>query len=163
MCALMRLADLLRGHAALLAVAAVAGLAGMSASAQSSAVLHQRVRVTTAPYSGFEVRHVGVVTSLEADTLRLVGDGMARAIPFEAIRRLELSRGRRGRPLIGALVGAGMGVAIGVSTVGRDDAGVGVVVVPLSMGLYGGLGALIGMAFRTERWETVPAEPLRRP
>lgn len=142
---------------ALISAVAVAALLGTPASAQTPSVLYQRVRVTTAN-AGREVRHVGVATSLAADTLVVAGEGLARAVPVGAIHRLEISRGRRGRSLLGALVGAGIGLGVGLSTVGRDDAGVGVVVVPLSTGFYAGLGALVGLAFRTERWEAVPAE-----
>lgn len=141
---------------------------GVTALAQDVSLLHHRVRVTTAADSAQqETRYAGLVTALANDTLTLVRKGVVRAVPLPAVRRLEVSRGRRGYARTGALIGAGLGVVAGLAAVGADDGqgstGAGIVVVPLGAALYGGVGALIGTFVRRERWEVVPLDPFRVP
>jgi hypothetical protein len=125
-----------------------------------------RVRVVAVTDVGEAARMVGLA-SLRADTLRLATEAGVRPIPVEAVRRLELSQGRRGHGRVGGLLGAGVGLAAGLTAVpesdGEGSTGVAGLLVPLSMAMYGGLGMLIGSWIRTERWEDVPVERLLEP
>lgn len=163
---LLCLSRIRRCLAALLTVTALMA-PGAITLAQSPSLLHHRVRVSTALGSGEQARYVGLVVAQESDTLRVHTGNGTQAISWNAIRHLELSRGRRGHGRLGALIGAGVGVAFGLATVGSDDGqgstGAGVVIIPLGAGLYGGLGALIGSLIRKERWKEVAVEQFRRP
>lgn len=113
---------------------------------------------------------VGVCGGVQGGHL-IVGfdDGSSRRIPLAAVRRLEVSRGRR-PSVLGAVLGASLGGAVGALAVGclanRDDYGVPCggqddtkfLVGGIVGGLAGGaLGALVG---RHERWDEVELQLL---
>lgn len=90
------------------------------------------------------------------------GDG-DRRIPLAGTTKLEQSRGRKGHALTGALIGAAAGAAatVGLLIASRDDSefttGMALAMGGVAFVLPGvGIGAGIGAAVRTDRWETVP-------
>lgn len=125
-----------------------------------------RIRVTTARHA-----RVGTLVSLGSDSLRYTRsrDTAVTAIPVAAVVRLERSAGKRpatGRGAkIGALVGAGFGLFLGIAAsadnsgwweVGAEDVAAAAAIV----GVAGaGVGALIGAASKQDRWEPVPLSP----
>lgn len=125
-----------------------------------------RIRVTTARHA-----RVGTLVSLGSDSLRYTRsrDTAVTAIPVAAVVRLERSAGKRpatGRGAkIGALVGAGFGLFLGIAAsadnsgwweVGAEDIAAAAAIV----GVAGaGVGALIGAASKQDRWEPVPLSP----
>jgi hypothetical protein len=122
-----------------------------------------RVRVTVVTPAGDAARYVGLA-SLRADTLSLVDDSGLRAIPVATIRQLELSGGRRGHGTVGGLLGLGVGLAAGLGALpeGGGDGSISgeVLMLPISMLMYSGLGYFIGSRVRTERWQEIPTDGL---
>ena len=112
----------------------------------------------------------GDLLRLSEDSLHIVAGGAdTLAFATGAIARLEVSRGRRSNAgkgaLLGAAIGAGAGLALGVAASAEECSGFGctevgpgeVVAVMALFGATGaGLGALIGAASHSERWEQVP-------
>jgi hypothetical protein len=107
----------------------------------------------------------GRLVSVGADTLRITTTTGVAPIAFGSITKLELSRHRQGHAgdgaLIGLLVGLGAGLTAGVvahresQMIEVNDGGV--VLITAVGGVVGAaLGALIGSAFKSERWEVVP-------
>lgn len=137
-----------------------------------------RVRVT-APSISLE-REIGTLGAVQGDTLFLEAGRFGEsptAVPLSAVTRLEVSEGRKGNAglgmRVGALAGFLAGVAVAASQIEKrtcdleqegldclgpdfDDlgsdlaAGLGMTM----LGTVGGgaLGAIVGSAFRTERW-----------
>ena len=133
-----------------------------------------RVRVT-APSLDLD-KDVGTVAALVADTFVVELEDQADAldVPLSEVTRLEVHQGHKSRAGTGALIGAGAGAATGVTVALVDCAGdechldgsdvTGAVVLVLGAGgaLAGaGLGALIGAAIKTDRWELVPLDRIR--
>ena len=137
-----------------------------------------RVRVT-APEAALN-RQPGQLLWLDSDSLVFEGASLdlgARdpapqrwVVPRDVITGLERSLGTRGHTARGLLIGTGLGLAIGlgVTDFGRSSsicAGSGdygvlcalTIVAPTAGGAV--LGALLGSAARTERWEAVPPLP----
>ncbi len=135
------------------------------------------VTVRVSAPSVVEKHVVGSVVSLDRDTLVLNAEGRAAplALPLASVSVLEVHRGRKSRVGRGALIGLGVGVAVGgVSGFGlceMDETKSGCefhehILGSLAIGAYGGvlgagIGALIGLVARTDRWETVPLERIR--
>ncbi len=133
------------------------------------------VRVSAPPV--VEKHVVGFVVSLDRDTLVLNVEGRAAPlmIPLVSVGVLEVHRGRKSRIGRGALIGLGVGVAVGgVSGFGLCEMDetksgcefhehiFGSLISGALFGLLGGgFGALIGVAVRTDRWEAVPLERIR--
>ncbi len=128
-----------------------------------------RVRLKTVDPSTKWVQ--GDLVRLSEDSLHIVPAGGADSLAFAtgAIDRLEVSRGRRSNAgkgaLLGLAIGAGAGLALGVAASAEECSGIGctevgpgeVVAVMAFFGATGaGLGALIGAASHSERWEQVP-------
>jgi len=120
-----------------------------------------RVRVT-APTAA-DKRLVGRAVAVEPAALTLDLDHGGRvAVPTQAITKLELSRGERSKAREGALWGAGFGL-VGLTVIcldeqSRSEGWCGAAA--LSVPVYAGLGALIGLAFKTSRWQEVHSERL---
>lgn len=110
------------------------------------------------------------------DTIALAVAGSTTSYSLNALRRLEVSGGRRSHWLAGAgvgfLVGAGAAFAVlysGGSTslcnqsANQDAMSSGECIGLTALGgLAGaGLGAVIGSRLRSERWQDVPIERLR--
>jgi hypothetical protein len=125
-----------------------------------------RVRVTRYEPSGLEL--VGTVTAWRADTLTVAAEsGAPFSTPLSNLARLEVSNGTKGHAGTGALIGGGIGAALGlvaVIAVATDDdpgewfepttgeAAVGAVLLTAS---GAALGALIGALIRSEDWQDV--------
>lgn len=88
---------------------------------------------------------------------------MTVRIPVRSIVRMEVDRGRKSNVGWGALAGVLGGGLLGFATSGGDTDSPGfqsaVTVVGAAAGA--GLGALIGAAVRTTRWEAVDADRLQ--
>jgi hypothetical protein len=125
-----------------------------------------RVRITTD--GGSHKRMVGTLLSADSDSLRLTSSNDQRVltVPTRSVVRLERSRGQRpstGRGArIGALVGGGTGLLLGIAASSESDSWVQigaeeVAVVTVVFGLAGaGVGALIGSVSHHEQWDSVP-------
>jgi hypothetical protein len=128
-----------------------------------------RVRVTTMPAT--RGRRIGSLVSLDRDTLRWSrwDTSSVIAVPIASVARLERSTGRRSNAgrgaMIGGLIGAGLGLFVGVAA-STDDTGffeVGaedVAAVTAILGAGGaGVGALVGSLSSRDRWEPVGLAP----
>ena len=121
-----------------------------------------RVRVT----SGSD-RIVGTVDQSRPDSLRMgLKAGYHPTLAWSDVDRIEYSTGVRGRPGRGALIGAGVMTALTVGAIVFDDTEdnggedieglLRVMTLPISAAVGAGLGALVGLAWRTERWAVLP-------
>jgi protein involved in polysaccharide export with SLBB domain len=135
-----------------------------------------RVRVSVP-----DERAVGIVTSIRADSLVLNVESREAplALAFASLTKLEVSRGQKAQTGQGALIGMGVGAAVGAilavsicsdgncteSTSSDDQSGLALAAaVVLGVGavaLGAGIGALIGSNSKIERWETIPLSRLR--
>jgi hypothetical protein len=123
-----------------------------------------RVRVVTP-----EGRQIGYVERASADSLVIANPGHSRtALAWSEVERTEYSLGKRGRPGRGALIGAGAMTLLTLASLGRDSddlEGWGdvilIVALPMNAAVGAGLGALAGLAWRTERWAALPVGPGR--
>lgn len=134
-------------------------------AAQQPPEVGSRIRVSLAQPRSH--RLVGILLESRSDSLRVErSSDDVRAISRSAIERLEVSRGRHSRKVLGALIGLVPGLAGGLlagTTAHResqfikvDDAGV-VLITAMGGALGASLGSLIGRLFHVDRWETVPA------
>jgi hypothetical protein len=130
-----------------------------------------RVRVKAPPLQPDWVR--GTVVGWESGSLVLepekpdvLGD-TPLTLARDQITRLDVHRGSKSRALLGAGIGFGVGAALGFAACAgntgspcTNDAGEGSPAgFALALGGVGaGLGALVGLLFRTDRWEAVPLE-----
>lgn len=120
-----------------------------------------KVRVTVED----DGRTTGRLRFLREGNLGLVvgGDSVVREIPVASIERLEVAVGQRSGIAGRALIGAGVGLALGVVLCSDDPNGFifqkveCYVALPL---IGGGLGVLGGALDSTERWKRVPVEGL---
>ena len=137
-----------------------------------TAVVGQRVRVSpagraTAPDGRSAPAVVGVLESHDDHQLTISAKGMDKpaVVPLSAVRRIEVSRGRRSFAKQGAVAVGSAGVLFGLLVgyaclegcmEGEGTARV-LLVAPL---VFGGMGAaaggIVGAPFRTERWERMP-------
>jgi hypothetical protein len=91
------------------------------------------------------------------------------AVPFADLTELEVRRGKKSRLGTGALIGGGVGAALGIalaaSCSGHEVLCEGgteyAIYVPAAAALGAGLGALVGSLIKVDRWEAVPVEELR--
>lgn len=126
-----------------------------------------RVRVRAAQ------RYTGTVLVADSGRLLLVTREPADtvAVPFAAIRKLEVGRGQKSGAArgarTGALVGASLGLVVGLGMSCESGsytcAGPGAIPAGIAVGaIIGALpGALIGALGHTDRWETVPLARLQ--
>lgn len=129
-----------------------------------------RIRVTTRAPS----RMTGTLIDIGGDSLRLVvGKRDTVGVPLSAVTRLEESRGRRANYTKGALIGGGMGLALGLGVgaladglrnLGCESAtcdnpshlGGALAIGGLAgAGVGAGVGALLAGVFQKERWQPV--------
>ncbi len=127
----------------------------------------ERVRVRTVSDSPGKV--IGVLKTREPAYLVVHSeDATPTTIAWADISRLEVSRGTKSNAGKGALIGGGVGAGIGVFAVVLtcagdsplvEDCGAAEVAGGLLIASIGaGVGALIGMAARTEKWVDVPPD-----
>lgn len=150
----------------LLLLMVLATVGGFAAPAHGQALTPgTRVRVAIA-----DARTVGRVEHSSSDSLVLSPSrGGAVAVPWNRIDRVEHSLGRRGRPGRGALIGAGAMTALTVGAIvfgGSDNEvqddledTIMIIALPVNAAVGAGIGALVGLAWRTERWAVVPVGP----
>lgn len=131
----------------------------------------ERVRVRASDPSGDASRpkqYDGTLLGWENETLRVETGGASGAVslPFSSVSRLQVSRGRKGSAVWGAMIGAvGTFVTLKITVEERSytpgGEGVGDVIGLGLVAIGGVLGAFIGSAVKRDRWETVPLDLLR--
>ena len=153
------------GHA--LALALIVTTSACSGHvADTSIAPGDRVRVT-APSIDMN-RSVRTVAALETDTLVLNTDERANAlqVPLADVTKLEVHRGKKSGARTGALIGLAFGGGVTLLASFNEDCAdnclaLAFVSVPILGGATAGLGALIGLAIQTDRWEAVPLDDIR--
>lgn len=118
-----------------------------------------RLRITTP-----ESRVVGEVRSSTADSLIVTESGAERRFAWREVDLVEHSLGRRGRPVQGALIGAGAAAVLTIGAVALssedDTEGWGdlilLIALPANAAIGAGVGAIAGLLWRTERWSALP-------
>jgi hypothetical protein len=146
-----------------LAAAIVLGaMAASAAAAEPTVTIGARARVTAPSVSAGCVE--GTLAAVDSETLTIVSEDDDRRVevPRSRITKLEVVKGKKSRWAIGALVGAGAGVLLGVvasnppSSADQFQIDGGAVAVCGAVGAAG--GALVGAVLRTDRWTSVPAD-----
>ena len=145
---------------------------GITAQERSPVVEGARVRVSATEFGGKWC--TGTLVEWSTDTLtvncwRTVERSWEEAqFPLSSISSLEVSRGRKSNvgkgALIGGLLGAGAGLASGiiVANVFEEEEASIILLSMVSYGFVGaGVGALIGLASKSDRWEEVPLDRLK--
>lgn len=115
------------------------------------------------------VRHTGTVVALDGDSLVLAVERRTDrlVIPRRSMTKLEVSWGHKRQTVGGAIIGASVtgGLVLGVLLVCGDfcpeNPGAAAEVVVYWAAIGAGIGALIGTAVITDRWEEVPLDRLR--
>lgn len=150
-------------RALLLNAAVVATTIGFAAPAHAQNLsAGTRLRVTSDA-----TRTVGRVERSTADSLTLtLSSGGQVAYLWADIERVERSLGSRGRAGRGALVGAGVATALTIGSIVlgsgenevEDDFAdtIMILVLPVNAAIGAGVGALVGLAWRSERWDALP-------
>jgi hypothetical protein len=123
------------------------------------------------PDSGARVRIWTPTGRVVGDLVRLSTDSIVltpamttpgRSWPREAVRRLQVSGGRRGHLWIGLAAGTALGFAAGVIAADASDDQLGAGAVGVGVWLGGTVaGGVVGALIRTERW-TPAAWPAAR-
>jgi hypothetical protein len=131
-------------------------------------VEHARVRVTLIERKPGHV--VGTLLEIRPEALRLERDSLVQVIARPEIRKVEMSRGMVSGSAkglrIGAIVGgvAGVGFGLLIAAIAESETGesayvpAGVAVGMVGALTGGGLGALVGSAFKNESWEKATLE-----
>ena len=159
----------------LLAVLAVAPFSSATTQQQPPPVKPgDRVRIgVCTPVCGTRV--TGSVLELRSDALLVKSErsGDTLQVALASLGMVEVSRGQKSRvgkgALIGVLVGVGLGAGVGFAVgKGLEDDNVcdchpaGMAVGGLGVGALGALiGAGVGAATKSDRWEEVPLDQLR--
>lgn len=105
----------------------------------------------------------GLLTSIDDFSLTLDSGSQALVIQRTDVTKIEVSTGRKGHTLTGALVGTATGVLVGVIANAADDSedNVGEEIaddvlgpsVTIGLGIVGGLtGALVGYLIKSDQW-----------
>jgi len=133
-------------------------------AAQEEGGVGSRIRIVLLPPASDLV--VGTLVESRADSLRVeTASGEVLAVSRTTISRLQVSRGRHSKAGLGALIGLATGLGGGLfagTTAHRETQFInittgGVVLITALGGAVGaGLGALIGTAFKADRWEALP-------
>ncbi len=161
----------MRVFSAVLAASLFIPHAALSAQERPPIAPGMRVRISTLPLTSEPQWFVGTVAALTPEQIVIDPLNADRlAIPREHVTRLDVHRGRKGRALLGAgigfLVGVGWTVALVTSpsicnAEEQCDAGDYAKAIAILGGTGAGLGALVGLLIRTDRWEEVPLNRLR--
>jgi len=133
--------------------------------------LDSRVRVTASGAPAVE--YVGALSSWNEESLAISRPGYElQTIPLSDLVQMEISRGRSGNWLKGGMIGLGVGLvggliaaALAVDEAEEEEnpfAPLAWMFLPAAGAVAGGaLGAGVGAAIRTEKWEEVPLlEPI---
>jgi len=116
-----------------------------------------RVRISAVgPDGGAQI---GLLLRRDASAIELAADdGSTSVLAVSQIVKLEVSAGKRRHTLAGALCGAALGLAVALigSCTGEDCGLYRATGVALLTPAGAGVGALVGSAIKTERWQTVP-------
>jgi hypothetical protein len=144
-------------------ILASAGAGVAPAQSPEGLSVGQRVRITR---SSQEPPLVGSL--YQVDDRQLViddGKGAFTSVPTADVRKIELTMGKRSNVVRGAIIGASIGVALGVTAVvalcdDNDCINEGGAIAVLGLG-GGALGAIVGAPIRTERWQSVPLDGVR--
>ncbi len=155
-------------------VAALVPMGPIQLAAQQRGTIAAGTKVRVSAPSITPSPLVGTVSSVTADSMRLLIEGNEgeTALPLAALQRLEVARLKRGSNAsvaVGTVVGLGVGIfeAIKISSEECDDEGwfgglcdlqdFAVVGLPLTGAALGAAaGYLVGLLFKTERWQDAP-------
>lgn len=127
-----------------------------------------RVRITAPEIQTRPI--VGTLVGIEPGGLSLERDGDHRQelIPRTAVRKVEISAGRKSNTRKGALIGFTVGAALAGAfalALASGDWSVGGGELARAVGILGGggaaVGGLLGAAIKTERWEESSPEQVR--
>ena len=129
-----------------------------------------RVRVKAPPQQPDWVD--GTVVGWESESLVLQPEepGTPLTLARDQITELDVYDGRKGHALLGAGIGFGVGVGWTVALLSNEsicnpeetcDAGDWAKGIAIFGGAGAGLGALVGLLIKTDRWEAVPLERIR--
>ena len=154
------------------AVLAAAAVAVPDAPAFDRVATGEKVRVVSTGLGD----HTGVVLGTDAESVTVsVGPGKPPVrIPIASIKRLDVARGRRSAAKEGAITGSLIGGALGIVAVhylsqalceGGSDCDASLEGYGIGFGMFAaggaGLGALTGLAIKTDKWVRVPVSDLR--
>lgn len=121
-----------------------------------------RVRAEGLPRGWSEAVMQGVVGDTVVVTL--ARDGSTRRLAATGIGEIQLWRGRRSRALQGALVGGAIGgVSLAISCAAQDCDESRAVMFAMGAGAGGAVGALVGAAIRSDRWQSIEPAALVAP
>ena len=150
------------------------GMIATDTRASGMVAAGEKVRVT-ATGSGLD-DETGVVVDADAQSVTVsLGPGKPPVrIPLSSIKRLDVARGRRTAAKEGAISGGILGLVLGVLAVhtvshalceNATDCDASPQGYGIGAGVFAaggaGLGALVGLAIKTDRWERVPVDRLR--
>ena len=154
----------------LAAAVLAAAVAAADTPASGVVVPGEKVRVTT---RNSQDDKTGVVMEADARSLTVsLGSGKPPVrIPLASVKKLEVARGRRTAAKEGAIAGGLVGLVLGVLAVhtvsyalcenatdcDASPQGYGIGAGAFAAG-GAGLGALVGLAIKTDRWERVPVD-----
>lgn len=135
----------------------------------------EKVRITTRT-AGLDRETRGLVVQSDAHSLTVsLGSGKPPVrVPLSSIKSLDVARGRRRAVKEGAISGGLVGVVLGAAAVyvasnalceydtdcDASPQGYGIGIGAFAAG-GAGLGALVGLAIKTDRWERVPVDRVR--
>jgi len=139
------------------------GTAAAQAAGDSPLQIGDRIRIRT-PASSSAMTGTLVATDDAALTLAPEGRDTARKkFARYEIAKLEVARGKKTNVVWGAVGGAAAGLMVDLVATAADqsDSGpcdFGACIILPAMGAA--VGALVGLAIKTDRWEVVPADKL---
>jgi hypothetical protein len=155
------------------AVVLAAAVAAAESAPPGWPVPGEKVRLTTHTGTG---RDKGVVVAADAEALTVsLGTGKPPLrVPLASLERLEVARGRRSAAKEGAITGGIVGGAFGIFAISvlsavlcdnSDGCDASAQAYLGGAGIFGaggaGLGALVGLAIKKDRWERVPVDRVR--
>lgn len=143
-----------------LAIGVGMGTAAAQAPGESPLRKGDRVRIRT-PWSPSTIEGTLVAADAAGLSVQTKGrDAGRRSFSLSEIAGLEVSRGKKRNVLWGALIGTAAGVFVDLAATTGDQSpcDYGACVVLPAMGAAA--GALVGLAVKTERWESVPTDRL---